>query len=467
VDSISDAVCTYAVEHRRRDVPPAAVAAAKLRVLDSLTCAVAAADSPPAIIARAVARHFSGTMSGSVIGLGATTAVDLAAFANTVMLRHLDCNDTYFTKRGGGGHPSDLIPTALAVGEAVGSSGYDVLRAVTLGYEVNGALASGVWLRQRGWDQGLNIEAAASMMAGDLLGLTVDQLRHALALAVTPHVPVRQTRVGHLSMWKGCATAGAVRNGVFAALLAFEGMTGPPEPYVGRSGIWDLVTGPFEITLPTHQDRRVVELTALKMRPAEFNAQAAIDLAIDLRTAVALDQIEQIEVSTYHLAVHEIGSDPAKWDPRNRETADHSLPYLLAVALVDGYVDSRSCAPERVLDASLRPLMNRIRVVEREEYTRRFPQAFEVEISVRLRDGATVTRHASYPVGHPRNPATEAQFDSKLRTLIQRLPEADRERWERMRECASTLDAAPDLSGLMSPVARLDIATDADRLASR
>jgi 2-methylcitrate dehydratase len=464
MDIISDTICGYVVDERARPVSDAALEAASRRVLDSLGCAIAAMDSPPAQIARGLASDFRGSLSASVIGLAQPSSVDLAAFANTVMVRYLDCNDAYFTARGGGGHPSDLIATALAVGEAAGATGHDVLRSITLGYEINGALASGVWLRERGWDQGLNVIAAVTMMAGDLLGLSFDQLRHALALAVTPHVPVRQTRIGHLSMWKGSATAGAVRNGIFSALLAARGMTGPPEPYVGRSGIWELVTGEFDIKLPVSDDRAVVEDTAIKLRPAEFNAQAPLDLALALRGEFPLDQIDDIEVGTYWLAYHEIGMDPAKWDPKNRETADHSLPYLLAVALVDGFIDTNSCAPERVSDPSLRPLMNKIRIIERPEYTQRFPAEFNVEFTVRLRNGETVVRHASYPHGHPRNPASDAELTDKFERLTSTRGIADRERCEDVRRQVATLAEAKNLDALMAPLARLTSASgDSDR----
>ena len=295
-DSVSERIADYVVAQREQPVREGALHEAKRRILDSIGCAVAAMDSAPAQIARGLAAEATAVRGASVIGLGTASTIELAAFANTVMVRYLDCNDIYFTSRGGGGHPSDMIPTACAVGEATGASGHEVLRAVILGYEVNGALAGAVWLRERGWDQGLNVVAATAMMAGDLLGLDKEQLGHALALAVTPHVPVRQTRIGQLSMWKGCATAGAVRNGIFAALLAERGMTGPAEPYVGRSGIWELVTGPFDLVVPLSSTRSIIEDTAIKLRPAEFNAQAPIDLVLDLRDVCPSAEIESIDV---------------------------------------------------------------------------------------------------------------------------------------------------------------------------
>ena len=174
------------------------------------------------------------------------------------------------------------------------------------------------------------------------------------------------------------------------------------------------------MTSPVGSDRAVIEERTCDRageRPAEFNAQAPLDVISEMRDDVSLDLIEDIEVATYWLAWHEIGMDEAKWDPRSRETADHSLPYLLAVALVDGVLDVSSCAPARVADPSLRPLMRKIRVIERPEFTRAFPSEFNVEISIRQRNTPTLVKRAAYPHGHPRKPATDADLDAKLAVL--------------------------------------------------
>jgi len=184
-------------------------------------------------------------------------------------------------------------------------------------------------------------------------------MAQAVSLAVIPHVPTRRTRAGSLSMWKGCATAGAARNGIFAATLAARGMTGPPEPFEGPEGIWDQVTGPFALSIdPPEPGRYVIERSLLKSRPAEYNAQGPLDLVIDLRSEVPHEAVERIDVDTYWLCWSEIGHEPAKWDPQNRETADHSLPYLLAVGMIDGRVALSSFTAERIADPALRPLMN-------------------------------------------------------------------------------------------------------------
>jgi 2-methylcitrate dehydratase len=163
---------------------------------------------------------------------------------------------------------------------------------------------------------------------------------------------------------------------------------------------------------------------------------------------VASDDIAGIEIGTYQLAWHEIGMDPAKWDPRNRETADHSLPYLVAVALTDGVVNAQSCSPERMADASLRGLLGRIQVIERPEYTARFPGEFNVELTVALRDGSRIVRHAAVPHGHPSDPATDAELDAKFDHMTAARPVAERRSCERIRRAARDLADAKDLAEL-------------------
>ena len=457
MDATTDAIAGFVDSLDLKALTDSALHEAKRRLIDTLGCALGGLDSPPAQIARSLAADTRGTnKSATAIGLDDPTSVELAAFANTVMVRYLDYNDMHFTATGGGGHPSDLLPTALAVGEATGASGLETLLAAVIAYEVNGAIAGGVWLRRRGWDQGLHVVIASAMAAGKLLGLSREQLGHAVSLAATPNVPVRQTRVGELSMWKGCATAGAARNGVFAALLAQKGMTGPPEPFEGRDGIWEQVTGPFEITIPTQADRFVIENVATKTHPAEYNAQGPLDLIADLRDQIEVGEIDQIDVETYFLAYDEIGSEAQKWDPQTRETADHSLPYLLAVALVDGDISAASFTRDRILDPELRPLMQRIRIQENPDFTARFPAEINCRISIRHNSGEMVSGHLLHPRGHPLNQVTDAELNDKFDSLAHAYRHSSETAvCDELRDSIWDLDRIDDIKSLMEPLRQL------------
>jgi len=338
----------------------------------------------------------------------------MAAFANTVMVRYLDANDSYNSV--GSGHPSDSLGAVLAAAEVVGASGRDTILAMVAAYEVFGALADQVPIREKGWDQGTFIAPAAAVAASLLLGLSIVQMAEALSIAITANVPTRQTRAGELSMWKGCATAAAAKAGLFAALLAREGMTGPTAAFEGHHGLWEQVTGPFQVGPLGGAGRPfAIERVNLKYFPTEYHSQAPIALALSLRERVKAEEIEAINIQTYWLAYSEIGSEPEKWDPKTRETADHSLPYLLAVALCDGRITPAIFEPSRFLDADLRPLMNRIRITEIPEFTRQYPNSFLSEFEVVTRSGQRIVERTDYPKGHIRNPMTDADVEAKFR----------------------------------------------------
>ena len=353
MDKTTETLSRYVTSLRYADLSPRTVQEAKRHLIDSLGCAMGGYGSEPAAIARRVSPAWSGAPSARLLGDGRPTTPEAAAFANSVMIRFLDANDTYIAR--GSGHPSDMLGALLAAAELGGALGKDLLLATVAGYEVFGALADQVSLRDRGWDQGVFVAPASAAGAGLLLGLSAVQMADAIAIAATANVATRQTRAGELAMWKGCA--------------------------------------------------------------AEYHAQAPLAMALALRGKVRTEEIEAIEVQIYAMAYSEIGSEPAKWDPRTRETADHSLPYMLAVALRDGRITPASFEPQRYLDPSLRPVMNRIRVAESPEFTRRFPQELGSQIDVITRSGQRFTARAEYPKGHARNPMTDDDIETKFRDL--------------------------------------------------
>jgi 2-methylcitrate dehydratase len=457
VDQTTETIVEFVDGLSPSHLSPGTVHEATRRMVDSLACTIGGLDGPPVRIARALAADVSSGMAATVAGSPERSSAELAAFANTAALRYLDYNDTYFSPMGGGGHPSDLIPTALAVGEAVGAGGLDVLVAVVAAYEVAGRLAGTVRIRERGWDQGLFTVVASAMAAGKLLGLSRPQLADAVSLAIVPNVPTRRTRAGALSMWKGCATAGAARNGIFAALMASRGMTGPPSPFEGPEGIWDQVTGKFRLELPIPGPGGfVVESSHLKSRPAEYNSQGPLDLILGLRPQIPAGQVERIEVDTYWLCWSEIGHEPAKWDPQNRETADHSLPYLLAVGLVDGVVGLSSFTDRRVADPALRPLMDKIRITEREDLTAGFPDRIGCRLAVHLSDGRVLRAETSHPRGHARNPLRDKEIDAKFDELTEGRSPRTVATSHALRAAWWDIARAPRVADLMRPLADLE-----------
>jgi 2-methylcitrate dehydratase len=291
MDRTTQTIAAYAAALSVDDLTPACVDAARIRLLDSVACAIGGFDTPPAHIARTLASTIRSARGARVLGTGTMTAPDLAAFTNTVMLRALDYNDTYVSR--GSLHPSDLIPAALAAAEMMRASGAQLGLAIVLGYELAGAMSSAVNLREGGWDQGIYVSVASAVASGKLLGLTQAQLGHAVSLALVPHIPLRQTRAGELSMWKGCATAASVRGGVFAAQLAQLGMTGPDEPFEGKDGLFARVTGEFDLCLPVQSDGYAIQVSNLKLQPAEYHSQALLDLVPTILERTPVDCLQR------------------------------------------------------------------------------------------------------------------------------------------------------------------------------
>jgi len=455
LDPTSETIASFAHGLGADMIPERVVHHAKRRLVDSLACAIGAIDSPPARIARALAADVSSAHPATVIGAPQGSSPELAAFANTAMVRYLDYNDMYFAPIGGGGHPSDLLSGALAVGESLGRSGEEVIRALVVGYEVLGRLAGTVRLRERGWDQGIHVVVAAAMEAGVLLGLDREQLGHAVSLAIIPNLTTRATRVGELSMWKGCATADAVRNGIFAAQLAGRGMSGPPEPFDCFDGIKQRVTGPFDLAIPALPDTFVIENVHTKYRPAEYNAQGALDLIVKLRPRAPVERIERIDLETYWLAYSEIGMEPEKWDPRTRETADHSLPYMLAVALVDGELGLGSFTEARIRDPKLRPVMQKIHISENKDHSKRFPAELLCRIAITLVDGTQIVDEIAYPKGHTKNPVSDAEIDKKFDGVVATRPAGEAGAYDALRKALWRFETVADVGTVMRPLGAL------------
>src|SRR5208282_1332807 len=200
------------------------------------------------------------------------------------------------------------------------------------------------------------------------------------------NVALRQTRSGELSMWKGCAFANAARNGVFAALLAAEGMTGPAPIFEGDVGIMKLLTGTFDLpAFGGHGRPFMITATYIKFWPAEYHSQSAIDAALQLRPQVSdVSKVETIDIHTFDAAVDIIGKDPEKWRPKTRETADHSLPYCTAVALADGEVTERQFAPGRFTDPTLLDLVAKVKIHRDAALSARYPHGIPNRVSVTL-----------------------------------------------------------------------------------
>ena len=417
MDKTTDLLSSYVCGLAPGDLGPEVVHQVKRTVIDTLGCAMGGFSSQPAQIARDIASTISSTAHSRILGTESYSSPDMAAFANGVMLRYLDCNDSYFSP--GGGHPSDMIPAALALAGPMECDGPTFITSIVLAYEVFCRLSDQVVVGDLGWDQGIFGVIGSACAAGKVMGLDRERMGHAISLAGVPNVPLGVTRTGELSMWKGCAAASAAKAGVFAAQLAAQGMTGPFEPFEGRRGLWDQAVGrSVELDgLAGRGETFRISETTFKSYPSQIHTQGPIALALELRHQVASADIESILIHAYHVAASTAASEPEKWAPKTRETADHSIPYLVAVALQDGTVNSDSFTDQRIQDPAIGALISKMAIQEDADFTRTYPQEFNCRIEVTDRSGGSYATHTAYPKGHRSNPMSDSEVEAKFRNL--------------------------------------------------
>ncbi|MFD0420049.1 MmgE/PrpD family protein [Streptomyces sp. NPDC127108] len=399
------------------DLDPAAAAMAVNRVIDNAAVALASLLRRPVAVARAqAAAHPAATAGASVFGGRARVAPAWAAWANGTAVRELDFHDTYLAADYS--HPGDNIPPLLAVAQHTGRSGADLLRGIVAAYETHVALVKGICLHAHRIDHVAHLGAATACGLGAMLRLPTETVHQAVGQAVHTTTATRQSRKGEISSWKAFAPAFAGKAAIEAVDRAMRGEGAPAPIYEGEDGFlaW-LLDGPeasYTVPLPEPgEPRRAILDTYTKEHSAEYQAQAVIDLARRLREKTGpLDRVRSVVLHTSHHTHHVIGSganDPQKYDPTaSRETLDHSVPYIFAVALQDGtWHHERSYAPDRARRPDTVELWRRITTVEEAEWTRRYHdpdparRAFGGRAVVTLDDGTVVEDELAVADAHP------------------------------------------------------------------
>ncbi|MEX2274347.1 MAG: MmgE/PrpD family protein [Actinomycetota bacterium] len=424
-DRYSQLFARYAATTDVAAVPETTLHEVKRRILDSIGVATAAFTEDSPLAARTYASAFPDVNGATIWGTSQRANPEIAGFANGVAVRYLDFNDTYLSKEPL--HPSDVIAALIALAEVRGSTTEELLAAIAVAYEIPVTLCDAASLRAKGWDHVNYLAIGAAAGAGRLLGLDADRIEHAISIATVPHAAMRQTRVGELSMWKGAAAANATRNAIFAALLAEAGMTGPNEPFEGEMGFWwQLLQGDGieDEVLWRLRDgappTRVLD-TYIKFWPVEYHAQSAVDAALQLRGEIGPDtsKIVSIRIDTFATSYEIIAKDPEKWDPHTRETADHSIQYIVCAALEDGEVTMATFDLDRIRRPStLELLQHRTTVEQDDELTAGYPEGIPNRVTVTTSDGLEHVREVRYPRGHAKNPMTDQELTHKFRTNV-------------------------------------------------
>ncbi len=364
----------------------------KIRVLDAIACAIGALEADPIRMIRKQVEDFDGAGKCTLIG-GGRTAPDRAAFYNSALARYLDFNDGYLAK-GETCHPSDNLGAVLAAGEYAGADGKELMTALAVAYQVQCRLSDVAPVRDKGFDHTTQGSFAVAAGVSKALRLDADQTANALAICGTAFVALRVTRTGELSHWKGLAYPNTAFGCTHATFLAMRGVTGPPQVFEGNKGFMDAITGTFEIDWRQEDLERVTQ-TVIKKYNAEVHSQSALEGILELkaRNGFQADEVKKIELETFDVAYHIIGGgeEGNKQDVEKKEEADHSLPYLLSVALLDGTVMPEQYLPERIRRKDVQTLLKKVIVLPSMEYSRRFPLEMPCKLTVTLNDGRVLS----------------------------------------------------------------------------
>ena len=408
-DSITRAIVDFAFASYARPLDTPRRDALIARVMDVMGCAIAASEDEE-VRRVAAALGFTGEAgpcTALTLGKG---AVDTVAFLNGMMVRFHDWNDTYVGRNGG--HPSDIIAAALAAGEEGHCSGDEVLRAIGAGQHLMLDMCDGSNALARGWDHATYVGIAATVAVGLLRRLNPTQFAHAISM-ITAANNMLLARSAKVSAWRSLASPQALRNALFVTALAKADVSGPDPVFEGRLGFLEVVCGDLHLALDPARERSGD--THLKRFPAVFHAQAPCEIALEMRDELGpelLMQIDEVEVATHAFAIHWAGSIPALWEPENRETADHSIPFMVALALLRGQVHHHDIEAG-IHDDAVRALTRRVRVVEDPAASAAWPKQASARIAIMV-GGRRFERALIAGMGHAARPLRHDQRADKL-----------------------------------------------------
>lgn len=410
----------YITEVTFSDLKSDTIETLKIRILDSLGCAFGALQGPPIKMLREHIEDFGGRPLTSLIG-GGMTSPDRAAFYNAALVRYLDFNDSFLAKKETC-HPSDNLASVLAGCEYSKESGKTALIALAIAYQVQCRLSEVAPVRHKGFDHTTQGSYAVAAGVSKALGLNANECSHALALSGVPNNALRVTRTGTLSHWKGLAYPQTSFAGTHAAFLAYRGITGPLEVFEGNKGFKEAIAGPFEITWKK-EDLDIVKKTIIKKYNAEIHSQTSLEAILELKKTKGLrgEQVKSIEVDIFDVAFHIIGGgeEGGKKEIRTKEEADHSLPYMIAVALLDGEVTPDQYQQERILGPDVQALLQKITIRPSKPFTELFPQEMRTRLLVKTIDGKELEiEKGDYP-GFNTHPMNWDQALTKYERLCQ------------------------------------------------
>ncbi len=419
-DTVTAKMSRWASTLQFEDISPDAIYQAKRFLLDSLGCALGGYQQHDVKIALEVLDEVAGPGLATVIGTGQRVDPVSAALANALMIRCMDYNDIYWKQDPS--HPSDIFPAAIACCERAGTDGKELIVGLVLGHEFEMRFCEAAFpgIRERGWHHATLTAFVSPMVAGRALHLPWEQIQHAIGISASRHCTLGAVTAGKLTMMKNTVDPMATQSGVLAALLAEKGYTGPEHVVDGKEGLTHVFKPDWKLNLLTDglgQSWRITQC-GMKAFPTEALTHTPISAVLDLVKSNDLrpDQVEKIQIRSLARAA-DILSDPSKYDPHTRETADHSLPYVIAAALVDRQVTPVQFTMEKIMDPTIRAQLRKVEVVADPEIEKVFPALQRVIVNINTTDGRSFSKQLDYPKGDPRNPLTDQEVEEKFSAL--------------------------------------------------
>jgi 2-methylcitrate dehydratase len=448
--NVTRTMAEWAVRARYEDLPLEVVAEAKRFLMDSVGCALGGAQQHDVHLARRVLTEIAGSGEATVLVSGERWDPVSAALLNALMIRVMDYNDIYWKQDPS--HPSDIIPAVAAAAERAGGSGRDLILGIAIAYEFEQRLceASFPGIREIGWHHATLTAVAAPIAAGRMLGLSAEQIQHAIGISASRHCTTGSVTAGKLTMMKNTVDPMATQSGVLAALLAEQGYTGPEHVLDGKEGFTQVFDTSWKLDILTEglgQSWRILQC-GMKFFPTEALTHAPISATLDLvvENDLAADEIESVTI--YSLArAADILADPSKYDPQTKETADHSLPYVIAAALADRQVTPLQFTDAKIRDPNIRAQLAKVKVIADPDIEAVFPALQRVRVEIATRNGGLFTKQLDYPKGDPRNPLTDAEIAGKFSALAEGI--ATVEDVDRMQAAIGSAESWDEVRGLM------------------
>ena len=421
-ETVTARMSRWAAALQYQDLSPEAVYQAKRFLLDSIGCALGGYQQHDVKIALEVLGETAGRGPATVVGTGDGLDPVSAALANALMIRCMDYNDIYWKQDPS--HPSDIFPAAMACCERAGSSGKELIVGLVLGHEFEMRFCEAAFpgIRERGWHHATLTAFVSPIVAGRALHLSWEQIQQAIGISASHHCTLGAVTAGKLTMMKNTVDPMATQSGVFAALLAEKGYSGPEHVVDGKEGLEHVFGPQWKLQLLTDglgESWRITQC-GMKAFPTEALTHTPISAVLDLVKANDLhpEQVEKIQIRSLARAA-DILSDPSKYDPHTRETADHSLPYVIAAALVERQVTPAQFTAEKIMDPAIRAQLRKVEVVADPEIEKVFPALQRVVVNITRTDGSVLSKQLDFPKGDPRNPLTDQELEEKFAALAE------------------------------------------------